>query len=113
MVDKDLWAEIVSEDIRQGYLVAFCDGSYENSLNRYSYGLVLIDKENNEIPLCGYGSNQKFVSSNNIIGEIFGVINALDWAISNGYEKIKIYHDYEGLSRWISGEWQEICLKIR
>lgn len=106
LVDKDLWAEIVSEDIRQGYLVAFCDGSYENSLNRYSYGVVLIDKENNEIPLCGYGSNQKFVSSNNIIGEIFGVINALDWAISNGYEKIKIYHDYEGLSRWISGEWQ-------
>lgn len=106
LVDKDLWAEIVSEDIHQGYLVAFCDGSYENSLNRYSFGVVLIDKENNEIPLCGYGSNPKFVSSNNIIGEIFGVINALDWAISNGYEKIKIYHDYEGLSKWISGEWQ-------
>lgn len=25
--------------------------------------------------------------------------------MSNGYEKIKIYHDYEGLSKWISGEW--------
>lgn len=106
LVDKDLWEEIVSKDIRQGYLVAFCDGSYESGLNRYSFGVILIDKKNNEIPLCGYGSNPKFVSSNNIIGEIFGVINALDWAISNGYEKIKIYHDYEGLSKWISGEWQ-------
>ena len=30
----------------------------------------------------------------------------MDWAISNGYEKIKIYHDYEGLSKWISEEWK-------
>ncbi len=33
------------------------------------------------------------------------MINAFDWAISNGYEKIKIYHDYEGLSKWLTGEW--------
>lgn len=103
--DRDLWAEIIDEDIKNGYLVAFCDGSYENSLNRYSYGVVLIDGNCKEIPLCGYGNNQRFLQSNNIIGEIFGVINALDWAVSNGYEKIKIYHDYEGLSKWISGEW--------
>lgn len=30
----------------------------------------------------------------------------MDWAISNGYERIKIYHDYEGLSKWISEEWK-------
>ena len=53
----------------------------------------------------GYGSNKEYLDSNNIIGEIFGVINAFDWAISNGYEKLKIYHDYEGLSKWITGEW--------
>ncbi len=103
---KDLWADIISEDIHQGYIVAFCDGSYDNELNRYSYGVLLIDTENNETTLCGYGNNEKYISSNNIIGEIFGVINALDWAVSNGYEKIKIYHDYEGLSKWINGEWK-------
>ena len=32
----------------------------------------------------------EYIDSDNIIGEIFGVINAVDWAISNGYEKIKI-----------------------
>lgn len=104
--DKDLWDDIIAEDIRQGYIVAFCDGSYDKTLNRYSYGIIIIDKDNNEISLCGHGSNQKFISSNNIIGEIFAVINALDWAVSNACEKIKIYHDYEGLSKWISGEWQ-------
>lgn len=35
-----------------------------------------------------------------------GAINSLDWAISNSYDKIRIYHDYEGLSKWIRGEWK-------
>jgi ribonuclease HI len=29
----------------------------------------------------------------------------MDWAVSNGYERIKIYYDYEGLRKWLSGEW--------
>lgn len=103
---KDFWEETVANDIQNGYLVAFCDGSYDDSLGSYSYGVLLIDKDKNEISLCGQGQNPKYISSKNIIGEIFGVIYALDWALSNGYEKIKIYHDYEGLSKWISGEWK-------
>lgn len=103
--DKDLWDDIIKNDINQGYIIAFCDGSYEKTLNRYSYGVLIINKDQTQITLCGYGNNEKYISSNNIIGEILGVINALDWAISNGYSKIKIYHDYEGLSKWISGEW--------
>lgn len=104
--DKDLWDDIVSKDIVDGFIVAFCDGSFDKEMNRYSYGVVLIDSEKKESTLCGYGSNEKYVSTKNIIGEVFGSINAMDWAVSNGYEKIKIYHDYEGISKWISGEWE-------
>lgn len=110
--DKDLWDDIIINDISQGYIVAFSDGSYEKTLNRYSYGVLIINKEQTQITLCGYGNNEKYISSNNIIGEILGVINALDWAISNGYSKIKIYHDYEGLSKWISGNgMQKVILR--
>jgi len=103
--DRDVWVEKVADDNKDGYLVAFTDGSFDKDLKRYSYGVQFIKPDGAEDDICGYGSNQKYIDSNNIIGEIFGVINALDWAISNGYEKIKIYHDYEGLSKWISGEW--------
>lgn len=34
------------------------------------------------------------------------MINALDWAVSNNFEKIKIYHDYEDLAKWITGDWE-------
>lgn len=105
MEDRDVWVEQVEKDNREGYLVAFTDGSYDKELQRYSYGVTFIRPDGNESDICGYGSNPEYVDSNNIIGEIFGVIYALDWAISNEYEKIKIYHDYEGLSKWISGEW--------
>lgn len=104
--DRDIWRETVEQDIQQGFLVAFCDGSFDKSLNRYSYGVIIIESDGKETSLCGYGSNPKYIASNNIIGEIFAVINALDWSISNGYDKVKIYHDYEGLSKWITGDWK-------
>lgn len=103
--NKDIWVEQVREDNKNGYLVAFTDGSYDKELNRYSYGVVFVLPDGKEENICGYGSNKDYIDSNNIIGEIFGVITAFDWAISNGFEKIKIYHDYEGLSKWITGEW--------
>lgn len=103
--DRDIWVEQVAKDNSEGYLVAFTDGSFDKELKRYAYGVQFILPDGTEADICGYGSNQEYIDSNNIIGEIFGVINALDWAMSNEYEKIKIYHDYEGLSKWISGEW--------
>lgn len=103
--NRDVWAEQIAKDNKAGYLVAFTDGSYDKKQNRYSYGVVLVLPDGTEESICGYGSNKEYLDSNNIIGETFGVINALDWAISNGYEKLKIYHDYEGLSKWITGQW--------
>jgi ribonuclease HI len=106
LADKDIYAEKVKEDISKGYALAFCDGSFDSKQNRYSYGVLAIDKDLNEHAICGSAKNQKYLSSQNIIGEIFGAIHAMDWAISNGYSSLKIFHDYEGLSKWISGEWE-------
>ena len=103
--NRDVWAEQVAEENAKGYLVAFTDGSFDKDLKRYSYGVVFVRPDGTESDICGYGSNDLYIDSNNIIGEIFGVINALDWAISNSYDKVKIYHDYEGLPKWLSGEW--------
>lgn len=104
--NRDVWAEQVSSDNSDGYLVAFTDGSFDKDLKRYSYGVVLVKPDGTEESVCGFGSNELYLDSNNIIGEIFGVINALDWAVAKGFEKVKIYHDLEGLSKWASGEWK-------
>lgn len=102
----DIWEEQIKEDIQKGYLVSFCDGSFSESLRKYAYGVLIIKNDMSEVELCGYAANPQYVSSRNISGEILGVINTLDWAVSNGFDKVKIYHDLEGLSKWITGEWQ-------
>ena len=87
-------------------MIAFTDGSYDEKQRKCSCGVLIIDKDGNNHELCMTNNNPKYLPYRNVTGEIFGVINAMDWAISNGYQKIKIYHDYEGLSKWISGEWK-------
>ncbi len=104
--DKDIWKEKVENDIENGFIVVFTDGSFEQSLQRYSFGVLIITPGGKEYELCGYSNNPRFISSRNIPGEVLGVINAMDWAVSNSYDKIKIYHDYEGLSKWVTGEWK-------
>ena len=103
--DMDIYADAVKNDISNGHIVAFCDGSFDNEKKRYSYGVLIIDKNFKEHEICGSSNNPKYLSSHNIIGEVLGAINAMDWAVSNGYDKLKIYHDYEGLSKWLTGEW--------
>jgi ribonuclease H-related protein len=103
--DVDLYKENIKKAIENGFVVAFCDGSYDKDRNRYSYGVLIVDSNMQEHEICGSSKNTKYTSSQNIIGEVLGAINAMDWAFSNNYNKIRIYHDYEGLSKWISGEW--------
>lgn len=103
---KDLFKEVINKDLDNDFIVAFTDGSYEEKLKKYSYGVLIISKDFKEYELCGSGETPNLLKSRNVAGEVFGVINALDWAISNNHSKIKIYHDYEGLSKWYSGEWK-------
>ena len=103
--DENIYWKQVEQDISNGYVVAYTDGSFNESTNEYSYGICIFDLDRNEINLCSKLSYAAFLESRNISGEIFGVITALDWAVSNGYEKIKIYHDLEGVSKWATGEY--------
>lgn len=34
-----------------------------------------------------------------------GVTTALDWVLSNEYDKVTIFHDYEGIGKWANGNW--------
>lgn len=42
----------------------------------------------------------------NVAGEIKGAEAAMRYAVSEGLDKITIYHDYEGIAKWCLGEWK-------
>lgn len=99
------YAEVTSSE-NQNALVAYVDGSYEESLKTYAYGCVLITPKGEIIKESGCGNKPDGIATRNVAGELLGTIHATRWAIDNGYVSIVIKHDYEGISKWVTGEWK-------
>ena len=87
-------------------LVAYVDGSYEHSLKRYGFGCVLITPDGEIIRENGSGDNEDAALIRNVAGELLGAMYATKWAIQHEYKGIEICHDYEGIAKWITGEWR-------
>ena len=41
----------------------------------------------------------------NVAGEIKGAELAMQYCLDHQIESITIYHDYEGIARWCTGDW--------
>ena len=105
----DIYMGVALLDLSYGILPVYTDGSYDAETNRYSWGIVIILGKDNFRFLWGCGDNKKFVGSRNVAGEIFGAINAFNWAIQKGYKKVHIISDFEGIGGWGTGRWQANC----
>lgn len=87
------------------HLVAYVDGSYEDSMKQYAYGCVLVLPEET-VTLNGSSADADMVSMRNVAGEITGSCEAIDWAVQHGYQSITIYYDYEGIEKWANDIWK-------
>lgn len=85
---------------------AYVDGSYSDSKKRYAYGAVLISPDGSIEEICGSDDNVNALSSRNVAGELAGAMQAILWAVKNKYKGLMIYHDYEGIKKWATNEWQ-------
>lgn len=86
-------------------LIAYVDGSYDDVTKRFSYGAVLF-YNNNEVHLSECVNDESLVSMRNVAGEIKGAEAAMRYAVDNNIKNLVIYHDYEGISKWCTGEWK-------
>lgn len=83
--------------------VAYVDGSYDKTSGQYAYGVVILENPKDlghEIHLSGKGSDPSIADMNNVAGEISGSMAAMSYARDHGYEKLTIFHDYNGISKW-------------
>ena len=88
-----------------GALVAYVDGSYNAENNQYSYGMVLLDGEQ-ELKFNRFFVDEELATMRNVAGEIKGAEAAMRYAIEQGFRKLYIFHDYEGIAKWCLGEWK-------
>jgi len=85
--------------------LAYVDGSYNLETGSYSYGVVIIDGEN-EYHFSGREDDKELALMRNVAGEIKGSMVAMEWARINGKKSIGIYYDYTGIENWALGNWK-------
>lgn len=85
--------------------IAYVDGSYRDDTKEFSYGIVFFNN-GIESHMSEKMTNSELVSMRNVAGEIKASEKAIDHALQLGCKKITIYHDYEGIAKWPTGEWK-------
>lgn len=83
----------------------YVDGSYNAATLEFSYGVVVLEN-GEEITFSQKFDDAELASMHNVAGEIKGAEAAMQYAIDNGIKRIAIYHDYEGIAKWCTGEWK-------
>lgn len=91
--------------VSEGEAIAYVDGSFDEVSGNYGAGIViLLPKE--EVRISHMYNNPDMAEMRNVAGEIMASVEAMRYAASNGIKRIKIYHDYQGISSWCNGEWK-------
>ena len=93
-------------DTIPGRLLVYVDGSYNDSIKKYAFGCVFLLPEG-EIRLAfGNGNEVQSLQHRNVTGEMLGAMYAVRTAIKNGFEEVELCYDYEGIEKWVTGEWK-------
>ncbi|MCQ2529971.1 MAG: reverse transcriptase-like protein [Lachnospiraceae bacterium] len=91
---------------------AYVDGSYNIATKQFGYGVVFftgVTDENGEpeyFTLSKAFSEPELAEMRNVAGEIMGSAQAMKSARARGFKELTIYHDYEGIAKWCTGEWK-------
>ena len=81
----------------------YTDGSY--CKGKYSYGYAFIKDGEVIFESNGVGEDLEAASMRNVAGELAAVVHAVERAKTLN-ARILIYHDYSGISHWVTGDWQ-------
>lgn len=84
----------------------FIDGSFDVSLQRYSFGMV-VDKDE-RVTLNKSFNDQRFLVNRNVSGELLGALYAFGWILENKAQDVlyRINYDYEGIEKWATKDWK-------
>lgn len=89
-----------------GTLLAYVDGSYDHSLKKYAFGCVFILPDGRIRTMYGNGDNEQSLRHRNVTGEMLGAMYAVKVAMANGFSRIEIRYDYQGIEKWVTGAWR-------
>lgn len=87
-------------------LLAYVDGSYDDTLKKYAFGCVFILADGHIYTQYGNSDNEQSLQHRNVTGEMLGAMYAVKTAMLNGFQKVELCYDYQGIEKWVTGEWR-------
>lgn len=87
-------------------LLTYVDGSFEQTLGKYSFGCVFLLVDGRIYTEYGNGDNEQSLQHRNVTGEMLGAMYAVKTAMLNGFKRVILRYDYEGVEKWVTGEWR-------
>lgn len=93
------------DDLKDGEILAYVDGSYRLEDHSYSYGVYLYS-EGLEEKYSKRFFDEENAKSRNVSGELKGAIVAMKRGVELGYKKMYLHYDYRGIEDWALGNWK-------
>lgn len=104
--DEPLNKEVINmeKETKEPNVEFYVDGSYNSVTDKVGSAYIgLVDGK----PLFkGTAQLSNKTGLRNIFGEITAAFATVKLAKKKGYSKIKIYYDYSGIEKWVTGEWK-------
>lgn len=95
--------------LSENEVIAFVDGSYNAKVERAGFGAIVISNGGDKYTSYksfGKQFSEELISLRNVAGELEGVKEAIEVAISSNKTKITIYYDYIGIEMWATKQWK-------
>lgn len=97
--------EDIFKSISEGEMIAYIDGSYDDSKKYFAYAGIMF--YNNMSEEFAYADNEEdLISMRNVSGEVKASVYAIKKAVEYKLKKITIYYDYIGIENWAKGTWK-------
>ncbi|WPQ59460.1 viroplasmin family protein [Paenibacillus polymyxa] len=93
-------------EMQPDVLYCYVDGSYNNNIPNYSYGICAVLNEKVVHIQNGQGNNPDAIEMQQIGGELLGAITSLQYAKNNRHPQVVILHDYLGVAHHATGFWK-------
>lgn len=97
--------EMLARCRADGSAIAYVDGSFNSATGEFAYGIVMFE------PNGVHRHAEKYdlpdmAAMRNVAGEIKGAAVAMRFCYLHNIPRLTIYHDYEGIAKWCTGEWR-------
>lgn len=96
--------EIEIENLPEGVMAAYIDGSFNINTKKFGYGIVAFTKNGKET--FSGSSEGDYAAHRNVAGEVLASMEVMKLAKNSNIRKLIIFYDYAGIRHWALGEWK-------